>query len=134
MNFQTFLHQFLDSWSNSNLEKLSSMISKDYQAREITSEGKIIDFGYGESVEGWKQGFHFVKESGSEWVLKTISTMPLRKDEAMAVISASLIIEGNPISTANLFFDTFKQTEEGWRLSRSYVEAGVSVDNVTAAP
>ncbi|RIW37298.1 flavoprotein [Bacillus salacetis] len=133
MDFQTFLDQFLDSWSHSNLEELSNMIAEDYQAREITSDGELVDFGYEQSIEGWKQGFQFVKESGSEWVLKTLSTMPLRDNEVMAIISASMIIDGYPLETANIFFDTFKQTEEGWILSRSYVEAGARVDLVKTA-
>lgn len=35
--------------------------SEDYKASEITG-GKIIDFGYAESIEGWEQGFNFVKK------------------------------------------------------------------------
>jgi hypothetical protein len=125
-SFNSFLDQFLTAWSTSSLEKLQGLISKDYQAREF-SRGEILDFGYEESIEGWEQGFRFVKENQAEWQLKTMSTIPLRQDETMVIISATLIIEGNPIETANLFFNTYKNIGNEWKLVRSYIEAGVKV-------
>jgi hypothetical protein len=134
LEFQTFLARFLDAWSQSSLEELSGMICDSYQAREITSTGEVLDFGYEESIQGWKQGFQFVRERESEWVLKTVSTIPLRDDETMAVISASMIIDGQLLETANLFFDTFKEKDGEWKLVRSYVEAGIQREQVTTAP
>jgi hypothetical protein len=125
-SFNLFLDQFLTAWSSSSLEKLQALISRDYQAREF-SRGEILDFGYEESIGGWEQGFQFVNENQAEWQLKTMSTIPLREDETMAVISATLIIDGNPIDTANLFFNTYKSINNEWKLVRSYIEAGVKL-------
>ncbi|WP_421378432.1 nuclear transport factor 2 family protein [Bacillus salacetis] len=128
MEFHTFLQQFLNAWSRSSLDELSEMISHTYQAREITPNGEISDFGYEESIEGWKQGFQFVQESKSEWMLEILSTLPLREDESMAIISASIKVDGKPMETANIFFDTFRHSDGEWKLVRSYVEAGVKMD------
>lgn len=124
MSFESFLDQFLTAWSTSSLEELQALISRDYQAREF-SRGEILDFGYEESIEGWEQGFQFVRENEADWQLNTMSTIPLREDETMAIISATLIIEGKPIGTANLFFNTYKTIDSEWKLVRSYIEAGV---------
>ncbi|WP_407272894.1 hypothetical protein [Radiobacillus sp. PE A8.2] len=48
----------------------------------------------------------------------------------MAVIWASLNIDGKPVETANLFFQTFRKTDGDWRLIRSYIEAGVPRNNM----
>ncbi|TYR73953.1 nuclear transport factor 2 family protein [Rossellomorea vietnamensis] len=125
MKFESFIEEFTEIWASSDIEKLAALISKDYKAREVTSNGQIVDFGYEESIQGWDQGFQYVKESDSSWILKTMWTSSLREDEVMAVISASMNINGKPLETANLFFDTFKQVDGKWMLVRSYVEAGV---------
>ncbi|MGF2616495.1 nuclear transport factor 2 family protein [Rossellomorea aquimaris] len=128
MKFESFIEDFMEIWSSSDLERLAAAMSRDYKAREVTSNGEIVDFGYEESIQGWEQGFSYAKESGSKWLLKTLWTTSLRDDEAMAIISASMIIDGKPLETANLFFDTFKKIDGKWLLIRSYVEAGVKAD------
>ena len=104
---------------------MKHIISKDYQAREVTG-GKIVDFGYEESIQGWDQGFQFVKENNAEWVLNEVSNIALRDDEYMVILSAGLRIKGEMLDTANLFFDTFKREDGGnWKMIRSYTEAGI---------
>ena len=123
--FQKFLDMYIDIWRNSSLDELKDLISKDYKAREITGE-ELVDFGYEESINGWEQGFNFVKENDAEWDLQVISILPLREDEMMAIISATLVIQGTRIDTANLFFQTFKKDSMNkWQLVRSYIEAGI---------
>ena len=123
--FKEFLDTYIEAWRNSSLTELKNFISKDYKAREITG-GEIVDFGYEESISGWEQGFHFVKENDAEWDLHVISILPLRKDEIMVTIAATLIIKGERIETANLFFQTFqKNSLNEWALIRSYIEAGI---------
>ncbi|SDJ65546.1 hypothetical protein [Sediminibacillus albus] len=58
--------------------------------------------------------------------------IPLRTDQAMAIISATLIINGEQLETANLFFNTFERGRESqeWKLVRSYIEAGVPLKNL----
>lgn len=125
VNFEQFLDRFIDIWQNSSLIEMKNVISRDYQAREI-SNGKMDDFGFVESISGWEQGFSFVQENDAEWDLHVHSIIPLRADEMMAIIFAALIIDEKKTTTGNLFFDTFKIDETGnWKLVRSYVEAGV---------
>ena len=123
--FQEFLDTYIEAWKNSSLTELKTCISKDYKAREITG-GEVVDFGYEESISGWEQGFHFVKENDAEWDLQIMSIFPIRKDEFLVIISATIVIQGKRIETANLFFQTFKRNNmEEWSLVRSYIEAGI---------
>ena len=126
-SFSIFLDTFLDAWRTSSLVELKELIAQEYQGREIAG-GDISDFGYEESVNGWKQGFDFAKENNAQWNIKVVSILPLREDELMAIISATLVIQGKSLETANLFFDTFKQFYNGdWKLVRSYIEAGITL-------
>jgi hypothetical protein len=128
--FRLFLENFLDAWKHSSIRELEKLISNDYQAREITG-GEIVDFGYEESINGWRQGFAFVKDNRAQWEVNEISILPLRENEILATLSATIIIEGKAMETVNLFFNTFKKLEgSDWKLVRSYIEAGVPVKNV----
>ncbi|MEL3971971.1 flavoprotein [Rossellomorea oryzaecorticis] len=128
--FRTFLEDFLDAWKHSSIRELEKLISKDYQAREIT-DGEIVDFGYEESINGWRQGFAFVKDNRAQWEVNEISIIPLRENEILATLSATIIVEGKTMDTVNLFFNTYKKLNgSDWMLMRSYIEAGVPVENV----
>jgi len=126
--FRTYLDDFLEAWYTSNLSELSEFLCKDYQAREI-AENQIIDFGYEQSIQGWEEGFRFVKENNHQWLLEEVSITPLRHDEQLVVISATIIVQGKPLDTANLFFNTFKKVEKNdWKLVRSYIETGIPLE------
>ncbi|MFI8575491.1 flavoprotein [Rossellomorea aquimaris] len=128
--FRPFLNAFLTVWKRSSLMELEHFISKDYQAREVTG-GEISDFGYEESIDGWKQGFHFVKANDAQWEVNEISIIPLREDEIMTILSATIRNQGKSMETANIFFNTFKKINHNeWKLVRSYIEAGVSIENL----
>ena len=122
--FPKFLNSYLDAWRNSSLTDLKDFISQDYKAREVTG-GEIDDFGYKESILGWEQGFNFAREHNAEWKINVHATIPLREDETMVILSATLVIKEKHIETTNLFIQTFKKSEESWKLVRSYIEAGV---------
>lgn len=129
-SFSIFLDTYLDAWRNSSLVDLKELISQSYEAREITG-GNIVDFGYVESLNGWEQGFNFAKESNAQWNIRVVSILPLRKDEMMAILYATMVIQGESLKTANLFFQTFKKYNQGdWKLVRSYIEAGISLNDV----
>jgi len=129
-SFSIFLDTYLDAWRNSSLVDLKELISQSYEAREITG-GNIVDFGYVESLNGWEQGFNFAKENNAQWNIRVVSILPLRKDETMAILSATMVIQGESLKTANLFFQTFKNYNQGdWKLVRSYIEAGISLNDV----
>ncbi|MCA1063993.1 flavoprotein [Rossellomorea sp. AcN35-11] len=120
-----YLDAFLEAWKNSSFIEFESFISTDYQAREIR-DGEIVDFGYEESIQGWKQGFQYVRENQGEWEVKEVSVIPLKEDEVMAILSAAIVMEGKPFETCHLFFHTFKKGEnDDWKLVRSYIETGV---------
>jgi len=127
-SFSLFFDTYLEVWRTSSVRNLEKIIAQEYKAREITA-GKIVDFGYEESMEGWEQGFHFAKVNNAQWKLKVVSILPLREHETMAIISATLAIDGKTLDTANLFFQTFKKyNNNDWILVRSYIEAGVMLD------
>ncbi|WP_245690022.1 hypothetical protein [Sediminibacillus albus] len=48
--------------------RINGNLSVEYQAREVTSESEIMDFGYQESIEGWEQAFNQLS-GNAEWVL-----------------------------------------------------------------
>ncbi|MRG86079.1 flavoprotein [Salinibacillus xinjiangensis] len=129
--FRDFLDYYMSVWKASSLIDLKKIISTDFKAREI-SRGEIVDFGYEESILGWEQGFNFVKENNAEWILNEISIFPLREDERLVVLAASMVIDDKNLDTANLFFQTFKKnSHHEWKLVRSYIEAGVPNANIS---
>ncbi|WP_277585548.1 flavoprotein [Psychrobacillus antarcticus] len=132
-SFQKFLDTYLDVWRASSLTELIEFISEDYEAREVTG-GNIIDFGYEESVNGWKQGFTFAKENIAQWNINVISILPLREFETIVILTATLVIQGKSLDTANLFFQTFKRNSmSDWKLVRSYIEAGIPYVSTNSA-
>lgn len=129
-SFRNFLNWYLDVWRNSSLTDLKGIISKDYKAREISGD-ELADFGYEEAIIGWEQGFNFAKEKENEWDLNEVSVVPLRQDEVMAILSATLVIGGKKLENVSLFFQSFKKNENSdWKLIRSYIEAGVPSENL----
>ncbi|WP_246206671.1 flavoprotein [Virgibacillus ihumii] len=129
-SFREFINHYMNSWRSSSLVEMEKVISKDFHAREIR-DGEATDYGYEQSVTGWEQGFHYAIESGSEWDLHELAVFPLHNAEMMAIISASMIIDGRKTTNANLFFNTFRKNEDnGWKLVRSYIEAGVPTENL----
>ncbi|UAL46039.1 flavoprotein [Sutcliffiella horikoshii] len=128
--FRKFLDLYLEAWRSSSINRMRDLISKDYKAREIR-DGNIIDFGFEESINGWEQGFLFAEENNAKWELKKVSIIPLRTDEIMVIISATMTLKGKSINSAHLFFQTFRKESFGkWKLIRSHIEAGISLDNL----
>ncbi|TMW71458.1 flavoprotein [Alteribacter natronophilus] len=129
-SFREFADHYYEVWRSSSIDSLRNIIAEDYQGREING-GKPVDFGFGESVSGWEQGFTFVKENNAKWVLEEIATFTLRTDEVMMVVSATMDIGGKRMDTGNVLFQTFKKdgTDE-WKLVRSYIEAGIPAENL----
>lgn len=129
--FRQFLDSYIDVWRTSSITELKDLISIDYKGREITG-GEIVDFGYEESINGWEEGFKFVQENNARWVLNEISIFPLRVDETLVILSATMVINGKSLETANLFFQTFKKNNIGdWKLVRSYIEARIPNVNLS---
>jgi hypothetical protein len=128
-SFRAFLDSFKDSWKNSSLDDLKKLISIDYQAREVRNE-IIIDFGYDESINGWEQAFNEFRGKDAIWVLNEERVMSIKENEVMAIMWASLIIEGKSLETGNLFFQTFRQENYEWKLVRSYIETGIRLEKM----
>lgn len=129
-HFREFLDTYLDAWRTSSLTVISDLISKDYKGREITGR-EIVDFEFEESIRGWKHGFDFAKENNAQWNLREISIIPLRLDEMLVIIAASMDIRGEGLTSANLFFQTFKKDSfNNWYLIRSYIEAGIPIESI----
>lgn len=129
-SFREYLDLFLNSWRASSITDLKQLISKDYKGREIRNDD-VDDFGYEESIQGWEEGFKFITENNAEWNLKEIAIIPLKDDEILVILSASIVQLGESVSTSNLFFETFKKDSEGsWKLVRSYIETGVINGNL----
>jgi hypothetical protein len=124
MKFNDFLNLFISSWRDSSIEEMEHMISKKYAGREIRGE-EIEDFGYDESINGWAKGFEFVRENNAEWEIQLLNSYPLRSNEYMAVIAATIKIDGKAVSSYNLFYDTFRKERE-WKNVRSYIETGIT--------
>lgn len=128
--FRNFLDRFLISWKNSSIDEIKDLLTQDYQAREITN-GEIVNFGYKESIGGWEQGFQFVKENDAVWEINVLSSTPLRENEYLVIISATIVINGKFLETTSLFFNTFKmENNQEWKLIRSYIEVGVPTDHI----
>jgi hypothetical protein len=128
-SFRAFLESFKESWKRSSIDDLKKAISNDYQAREIRKRD-IFDFGYDDSIEGWEQAFNQFRGKDVQWVLTEVGIIPLSENEVMAILWASIIIEGKSLDTANLFFQTFSLENEEWQLVRSYIEAGLPLSKM----
>ncbi|MBN8193318.1 flavoprotein [Bacillus sp. NTK074B] len=129
---RTVLDAFLQAWENSSHIELESFISTDYQTREVRN-GDIAEFGYDESIEGWKQGFEYVKNNHGKWEIHEVAVIPMKDDEIMAILYATIVMDSTPMETGNMFFDTFKEVNGQWKLVRSYIETGVKGDYVRGA-
>jgi len=58
-----------------------------------------------------------------------ISTLGM--DETFVILSATMVIKGKTLETANLFFQTFKRNNiSDWKLVRSYIEEGIPNGNI----
>lgn len=123
-SFRDVLDAFLQAWEKSSLTELERFISTEYEAREVR-DGEMEAFGYAESIEGWRQGFEFVKGKGAAWEIREVAVIPMKEDEVMAVLFATIVLDSKPMETGNLFFDTFKNVDYNWKLVRSYIETGV---------
>ena len=129
-SFRRCLDGFIEAWKKSSIIELTHYILKDYQAREIR-QGEIMDYGYVDSINGWEQGFHYIQENNGQWAINEHSIIPLGEDEIIAILSATIVVQGIPLKTANLFIDTFRKvTSNEWKLVRSYIEAGISIEKV----
>ena len=60
-DFRSFLQHFLGIWKSSSLHELKDVISKDYKAREITSEG-VLDSGMRNPLKVGDKGFHLSRK------------------------------------------------------------------------
>ncbi len=129
-DFDQCLESYLDAWRRFSLNELQTYISNDYQARE-SRDGEIVDFGYEQSLEGWAQAFQQLT-GFAEWNLTVHEKINTGENEAIAIISATLEIEGKPLDTANLFFNAFKRNtmQDEWKMVRSYIEAGIPCDQL----
>ena len=87
-------------------------ISKDYKAREI-SGGELVDFGYRRVKYSFRlgTGFNFAKEKENKWDLNEVSIVPLREDEVMAILSATLVIGGKKVENVSHIFKRLKSKE-----------------------
>jgi hypothetical protein len=120
-SFTKFHKRYFDIWQTGSLSQMKEIISQEYQAREVT-DGKVIDFGYEESIRGWEQGFKFVLDNNAKWDIKEISRVCLGDHQIMSILTVTLNIAGKPLETGNLFFQTFSY-DFSWKLVRSYIES-----------
>lgn len=124
MDFSTFYESFKDRARSQDLAFLKETIAEDLIAREIR-DGEVVDYGYEESIEGWKQAFDHFENMDMTWVYTDHSMTQTKDKEWIVSFWVSIVLDGEPIPNSNLFFDTFQQTDEGWKLIRSYIESGV---------
>jgi len=126
-DFYSFLDEYLRNWKQLNSEYMRAVISKDLIGREIR-QGKANDYGYEGSVEGWTQTFEYFKDQEMEWILTPQSIIPLKSNERIAIIRATITIDGKLVETSNLFFQAFvlDSASHEWKLTRTYVETGIS--------
>ncbi|WP_035187512.1 hypothetical protein [Alteribacter aurantiacus] len=130
LSLEESIKSFVKAWESSELSELVSFISPDYQAREITG-GEIVDFGYDKCIKGWEDGFQFVEDNQAQWDVRVIKITPIRDDEAIVTITASLLMNDEYFKGANLFYETFKKnTDREWKVVRSYIEAGLPVQYI----
>lgn len=128
-SFEQFYKKYLDSWRNFSIKGIENVVSPKYTAREIRGK-EVYDFGYEESIDGWKHAFKELGVKRAKWILKEDVIFSLKDDEVMAIIWASLIVDDQPIETASLFFQTFRWEDGSWKMVRSYIEAEIPIEKM----
>ncbi|MFP7254703.1 hypothetical protein SFC02_10410 [Terribacillus goriensis] len=123
-NFHTFLNRYLSNWKAANLDFMENTIDDAFQGIEIR-EGITSTHKKEASVTGWSNAFNYFEDKDMEWILSPISILPLNENEMMAIIRATMTLEGKLIDTSNLFFQTFSSKNGEWKLIRTYEETGV---------
>ena len=124
-DFHIFLNRYLSKWKASDLTFMEKVIDDSFLGIEIR-DGIISTHEKEESIAGWHQAFDYFKGKEMEWILTPISLLPLNEKEVMAIIRATMTLEGILIDTSNLFFQTFKRKDSEWKLIRTYEETGIS--------
>ncbi|WP_079477254.1 hypothetical protein [Halobacillus salinus] len=124
MSFYSFFDAFKKRASEHDLDFLKETIHKDFAAREVR-DGEMVDYGYAESVEGWRQAFDYFADQDMEWIYTDHSVTQIKENEWLAAFWVSIVLDGDLLPTSNLFFDTFRYEDGTWKLVRSYIEAGV---------
>lgn len=124
-DFHTFLDLYLSKWKAADFDFMEKVIDESFQGIEIR-DGNISTHGKESSVTGWHQAFNYFKDKEMEWLLSPISTLPLNEIEMIAIIRATMTLDGKLIDTSNLFFQTFSSNNGKWKLIRTYEETGVS--------
>ncbi|QXE02835.1 flavoprotein [Terribacillus sp. DMT04] len=124
-DFHVFINHYLAKWKAADVEFIENLIDDTFQGMEVR-DGSISSYGKESSVTGWKQAFAYFKDKKMEWVLTPISILPLNEKDIMAIIKATMTLDGKLIKTSNLFFQTFTMKNGKWRLIRSYEETGVT--------
>ncbi|RNA67963.1 flavoprotein [Alteribacter keqinensis] len=76
-SLKSSIERFVSAWQQSSLEELSHFISSEYQGREMMG-GKLVDFEYRECLEGWRQGFQFVRENDAIWDVRVLHSVQIR--------------------------------------------------------
>lgn len=124
-DFPTFIKGYLTKWKAADLDFMEKVIDNSFNGIEIR-DGIASTHGKEASVTGWSQAFTYFKDKDMEWILSPISILPLNENEMMAIIRATMTLEGKLIDTSNLFFQTFTWKSGEWKLIRTYEETGVS--------
>lgn len=132
--FQSFFKQYQQAWNGGDAKKLVGLFSKDLQVREAHAGNDISDWGYEQSLSGWQQAFDAYGSQGPKWHFHEVTVNQVSDDEVMAVFWVTFELNGKLTSGANFFVETFRREIEGWRLYRSYSEAGIPKKYVSLPP
>ncbi|WP_175074942.1 hypothetical protein [Terribacillus sp. AE2B 122] len=124
-DFHSFINRYLSKWKAADLIFMEIVIDETFQGIEVR-DGVTSTHGKEASVAGWKQAFEYFKDKEMEWILTPITILPLNSKEVMAIVRATMTLEGKLINTSNLFFQTFRRKNGEWKLIRTYEETGVS--------
>ncbi|SNZ14172.1 hypothetical protein SAMN05421503_2252 [Terribacillus aidingensis] len=118
-DFHVFINQYLAKWKTADVEFIADVIDEAFQGVEVR-DGILSHYGKELSVTGWKQAFAYFEDKKMEWVLTPISILSLNDREIMAIIRATMTLDGKLIETSNLFFQTFTNKNGMWKLIRTY--------------
>jgi hypothetical protein len=104
-DFHVFIKHYLAKWKSADIKFIEEIIDETFQGVEVR-DGSLSHYEKELSVTGWKQAFAYFKDKKMEWVLTPISILSLNDRETMAIIRATMTLDGKLIETSNLFFQT----------------------------
>lgn len=125
-DFQAFfLDVYQRAWNDLDAGAMGALSSPALHVRWAYPGNRIADWGPEQARRGWRDAFQSYAGRGPRWRFHEVLCTAVDEREVLAVYWVTFEVEGSPTDKVNLFVETFRKEDDGWRLIRSYVESSL---------